>query len=720
MNYNGIGLAQGVPQMAGANTYGGCGDNSATQRNSPVPVVGAHSFMEVSAGYNFTAGLKTNGELWAWGYNNYGQLGQRNTTNRSSPVSVVGAHAFIWVSAGYYIVGGLKSDGSAWLWGENSTNAGAIGDLSKTLRSSPVSVVGAHAFIDLAVGPGHCIAVKSNGEAWAWGKNNYGQLGNQEGDYLSGTKARSSPVSVVGAHAFVRVFTGGLAGSNGWSCSAGMKSDGSIWVWGGSWTSQVPASRSSPVSIVGAHSFKEFSMDSGICVGLKSDGSAWTWGDNGNMGTFGTLGQGSFSIAGKTSPVAVIGGHVFAHVQACGGICFGLKSNGEVWGWGSFVSGELGIGLGVVRYSSPVASIAGQSFASIACGYSKTFGLTATECWAWGENGEGMLADGSSAFASSPVSVIGAHTFSLARATTYAYGPQGGLKADGSLWLWGRNTGGQLGQNNTTTRSSPVPVIGSHVFSDFGCGKYFVIALKSNGEAWGWGGDSSSNYGAIGDGTRTNRSSPVSVVGAHSFSKISVGQLHTLAVKSGTGECWSWGSELTGLYGCLGQGTSNTSRSSPVSVVGAHSFNVICSGNACSFGIKSDTGEMWAWGYNNYGQLGQRNTTNRSSPVSVVGAHAFVKMAAQGHVIALKSDGSAWAWGYNSYGQLGDGSSTNRSSPVSVVGAHSFVDVAVHDVASFGLKADGTVWGWGDGSKGQLANGQCSYRCSPVLILGSA
>ena len=140
-----------------------------------------------------------------------------------------------------------------------------------------------------------------------------------------------------------------------------------------------------------------------------------------------------------------------------------------------------------------------------------------------------------------------------------------------------------------------------------------------------------------------------------------------------------------------------------------------------SAGLKAN-GEVWCWGRATVGQLGDNTQINKSSPVSVVGAHSFVAISAGGlHSAGLKANGEVWCWGSSTtYGQLGDNTATNKSSPVSVVGAHSFVAISLGLFHSAGLKANGEVWCWGDAGYGQLGDNALTDKSSPVLVVGPA
>ncbi len=691
----------------GTNAGGQLGDGTIIDRSSPVSVVGAHSFDIIFTGGSWSMALKAvDGACWMWGLGTAGQLGQGSSAvSRSSPVSVVGAHSFYKIAIGYSHSLALKAnDGSLWAWGVG-TQYGALGENATAVRSSPISVVGEHSFNEIAAGYANSYALKANdGSLWTWG---YGS-GKADDDSVNN---KSSPVLAVGGHSFTKLSSGGNA------FGFALKTEGSAWGWGvnssgclGDGTSST--NRSSPTSVVGNHFFSEISAGEAHAVGIKKqDGTCWSWGDN----TSGQVGDGS--IANRSSPVSVLGNHLFIKVRGTDLNSYGLKHTGEVWSWGSRTNGRIGDGIGSFAMS-PIQVVGSHVFYKIANGYSHSIALKSADgsCWVWGAGT--ATGDSTSTIRSSPISVIGNHSFN-----TIAGGDNVSvaLKAnDGSCWTWGSASAGKLGDGTTTNKSSAVSVIGNHSFNQIAAGGGQIIALKANnGTAWNWGIGTS---GELGEGSAAvSRSSPVSVVGDHSFDKIAASDGTSFGLKANNGTVWAWGIAAGGI---LGDGQIAATRSSPVSVVGDHSFNYIFAGNAYIIALKSVDGSAWTWGNNTGGQLGDNTVANRSSPVSVVGAHSFSKavtargLSSSGHTIALKAnDGSCWAWGDNTKGELGDGTIIDRSSPISVIGGHSFIDIAAGYEASFGLKADGQIWSWGTREVGQLGDNLANYAASPIRIL---
>jgi alpha-tubulin suppressor-like RCC1 family protein len=342
-----------------------------------------------------------------------------------------------------------------------------------------------------------------------------------------------------------------------------------------------------------------------------------------------------------------------------------------------------------------------------------SFLIKSDESFSWGHNSLGRLGDGTTTSRSSPVSVVGGFT-DWCQISAGRYHSLG-LRTNGTAWAWGNNSYGRLGDGTTTTRSSPVSVVGG--FTDWlqvSAACAHSLGVRTDGTAWAWG---CGAHGRLGSGTTNNTSSPVSVVGGFTdWCQVSAHGSHSLGVRT-NGTAWAWGANS---YGRLGDGTT-ISRSSPVSVVGGFTdWCQVSAGECHSLGVRSN-GTAWAWGYNNCGRLGDGTTISKTSPVSVVGGFTdWCQISAgSGHSLGVRTDGTAWAWGCGAHGRLGDGISTNKSSPVSVVGGFTdWCQVSAGGCHSLGLRTNGTAWAWGQGCCGQLGDGTTSAKSSPVSVLG--
>jgi alpha-tubulin suppressor-like RCC1 family protein len=333
--------------------------------------------------------------------------------------------------------------------------------------------------------------------------------------------------------------------------------------------------------------------------------------------------------------------------------------------------------------------------------------------YSWGSNGSGALGTNNTINRSSPIIIFGGFTdwCQVSAGDIHSLG----LRTNGTLWAWGFNGSGRLGNNTITSRSSPVSVVGG--FTDW-CqvsgGTAHSLGVRTNGTAWAWG---FNGQGRLGDNTTIDKSSPVSVVGGFTdWCQVSAGGRHSLGLRT-NGTAWSWGYNSQGRLG----DNSTISRSSPVSVVGGFTdWCQVSAGGTHSLGVRTN-GTAWAWGRNDLGQLGDDTTTDRSSPVSVVGGFTDWCQVSAGytHNLGLRTNGTIWAWGCNGQGRLGDNTTTQRSSPVSVVGGFTdWCQVAAACVHSLGLRTNGTLWAWGDNGQGRLGDNTTTQRFSPVSVVG--
>ena len=293
-----------------------------------------------------------------------------------------------------------------------------------------------------------------------------------------------------------------------------------------------------------------------------------------------------------------------------------------------------------------------------------------------------------------------------------------------NLWAWGGNTRGQLGLGNTTNRSSPVQVGTTSTWSsvEYNRGGEHTLATKTDGTLWAWG---ANNYGQLGLGNTTNRSSPVQVGALTTWSKVCCGLYHTAAIKT-DGTLWVWGRNNIGQLG-LG---NITNRSSPVQVGTLTTWSKVSCGKTLTAAIKTDS-TLWTWGWNRYGQLGINASGERSSPVQVGTLTTWSKIhATDSHMLAIKTDGTLWAWGAGNYGQLGTGTMVYRSSPVQVgtlttwskiSGAggdyiNTYNNYSYTPGVSSAISTDGTLWMWGYNANGVFGRNNTQGASKPTQV----
>jgi len=377
----------------------------------------------------------------------------------------------------------------------------------------------------------------------------------------------------------------------------------------------------------------------------------WNWG----LSIFGALGDNT--TVNKSSPVQTIAGGTNWKQVSVGGSAFSaaIKTDGTLWTWGNWS------GLGdntMVNKSSPVQTIAGgTNWKQVACTASNTAAIkTDGTLWIWGANGNGEVGDNTNGTNRlSPVQTVSGGTnwklVASGRGSTTA-----AIKTDGTLWLWGANSTGTLGIGGVGQVSSPVQTVsGGTNWKQVACGNNFTAAIKTDGTLWTWGNNS---YGQLGNNSNnTNISSPIQTISSGTnWKQVSCGRYHTGAIKT-DGTLWLWGNNSEYVFippstvilsttGRIGTNVQILNYSSPVQTVsGGTNWKLVTCGSYHTAAIKTD-GTLWTWGNNGSGQLGNNSITMVSSPIqTVAGGTNWKEVAISGTTSAAIQDNSADMFG---------------------------------------------------------------------------
>jgi alpha-tubulin suppressor-like RCC1 family protein/AraC-like DNA-binding protein len=608
---------------------------------------------DITAGANHACALGTNGQAMCWGSNVTGQLGDgSNSNSQSLPQSVTGGLSFSVIRAGYGHSCAIRTNGSAYCWGAN--NFGQLGHGSGGTSRNPVAVAGGLKFDSLAVGANHNCARATNGFIYCWGNNSNGQLGD-------GTTVpfANMPRPIQGGFTMLQIAAGGTH-----SCNVVMGSG--MFCWGSNGAGELGTGAGSGTALPSAVSIASDVIaiavgnehTCAIRAGGASGGPAYCWG----RGTEEQLGDNDPSVANRPLPTLVKGGLVYKSISAGTSHTCALLHNGSAYCWGANVDWQLGDGTNNPQQPTPVPVVGGHFFKQISAGQRHTCAVETT----------------------------------------------------GRIFCWGMNPKGQMGVPGLGGDPTPVQVQTTQLFNSVSVGAEFTCALDVAGVAYCWGGNS---LGQLGDNTYVDKPSPHPIVSALRFTQLSSGKRHACGIAQG-GSAYCWGSNLNGS---LGNGNPALSYSPvPVSVSGGLTFSAISAGDDVTCGLTVD-GHEYCWGSSSYGKIGDGTTTgdNHYSPVSIaLGTLTWRSLGAgDSHTCAIVSTGPLYCWGRNNQNQLGTGIAGDRN-VAGLVPAFSFAAVAGGAVHTCAIRADGVMMCWGDNSVGQLGDGTQNQRQTPTAVLG--
>jgi alpha-tubulin suppressor-like RCC1 family protein len=690
------------------------GDRSAYSNEVSSSALGL-LWQSVAAGSCHTIALSNSGTIWGWGRNDWFQLGLGDVDNRAVLNLITTEADWIAIRAGGFHCLGIKSNpdgsvGTLWAWGGNEYGQLGLGDTS--FDGDVPYQVGSDSdwSTEITGGEYFTVALKTNGTMWSWGDNSLGQLG------LGDTNDRNSP-------ARIETFSGWANVSSG--------------------------------------------SDSSHAIALRTDGTLWSWGYN----AYGQLGLGDAN--NRNTPSQIGTDSNWSKIAEGGFSSYALKTNpanpsgGEIlWAWGDNSYGQLGDGSKTQRTTPKQVGTASDWF-TIASGRFSVIALKTNQTiWSWGLNVYGDLGLGDKGWGMERITPTQIGTESdwkvIANAGRACGGHSIAIKTDSTIWIWGYNTYGQLGLADRNDRSAPTqtgffPLINppSSLFvtavspsrvdlywADLSYNETgFSIERRTLSTDYSLLANVSSDVASYSDmavsgfttyyyrvraysgSDNSDYSNEVYIATAGNWSYISAGFLHSVAIKTNR-TLWSWG--CNGSYQ-LGLGDADD-RNTPSQMGSLSDWDAVGAGMYHTIARKTN-GTLWTWGSNNWygtkaGQLGLGDPDivgyNRDTPSQVGTDSDWVSFAGGlSHTVAKKTNNTLWSWGGTNYycaGQLGLNGTYRVYVPTQIGTDSDWSLVSSGGYHNIGLKTNGTIWGWGYNYYGQLGISDTNKRSSPVQI----
>ncbi|MBW2702735.1 MAG: hypothetical protein JRF33_18090 [Deltaproteobacteria bacterium] len=684
-------------------------------RAKPLQIGSQSDWSWISVGGGHTCGIRSaggNNTLWCFGSNLYDQIGGEFLAFVYEPVRVGEADDWQQVTCGGSHTCGVRQSGSRrtlWCWG--SKFGGALGDGSHMDQPEPVQIGVGEPWLELQCGGTHCCALRDEdpGQSlWCWGQNYSGEVG-------VGTRLPVFVPTRVGVEEDWTLISLG----NHYTCGLREEKDGgSLWCWGENGFGYLnPDNQGDLVwpTRIGEHTDWRaiFPSEVSTLCGLRgpfNSASLWCWGDNSR----GQYGDGT-EISSHTPKLIEEDSKWVTYQLPCG-IRF-EEGRSKLMCWGPRHYGNLGDGVFGFRLR-PTRPDNFEGWTSLVTG-GNTFcgliedGFLTTRMYCWGST---PSFDGTSVGADYTQNPASFDSITDWKKVSHGYMHICGIRSDDSIWCRGGNYYGELGIGNNTSQNSPVPVAeGSH-WREVSAGADHTCAIRSDGTLWCWG---RNDQGQIGDGTRLHTNLPLQIGIESDWKYIAAGDSHTCGIRGpeDSASLFCWGYNATGQ---LGDGTK-TRRTTPTEVLARPGWTEVSTGWDFTCAIGSDT-SLWCWG-NNSVALGMGYVHDDVLvPTKVNEATGWTWISAgRNHTCGLRNAGTEnelWCWGQNQHGQVGDDSITNCIFPTRIGTTTDWLEVVTGIEFTCGIRADlgaHSRWCWGKNFYGTLGDGQ-SWSTVPVPV----
>ena len=443
--------------------------------------------------------------------------------------------------------------------------------------------------------------------------------------------------------------------------------------------------------------FSTIATDYNHSIAIDKNGNLWGWGYH-SIYSYEQIETTDYpvklEIQGEFKEVSMSSTHRLA-----------IDNNGNIWSWGDNTYGELGDGsTNSKNINEAIMLESDVKFKEVLAGSNYSLAIDeAGNLWAWGYNRSGQLGDGTNTNSYEPKQIKQDTQFNKIAS---AYNVSLAIDKAGNLWTWGDGT------------KEPNKIETSTKFKEISANEDHKLAIDTLGNIWAWG---TNEYAQLGDGTTTSSVNPKKITSNTKFNKISAGFLYSLAIDE-TGNLWAWGNNSIGQ---LGDGTT-TKVTKPKQVTTDKKFVNVQAGHGsidteiCNLAL-DENGKIWSWGKNTYGQLGNAQASIYSTEMlllNTISHYTKIDTGAYSHNLAIDKEGNLWAWGDNTYGQLGDRTTTNSDIPKQIMVGTKFKEIYISDNDySLMIDTSGNLWGTGSLNSGSVKDETTKSTSTPIQIL---
>ena len=708
----------------GKNDSGQLGNGSTTDENSPTAISINSDWSDVSLGSSHSCAIKNIDELWCWGSNTFSQLGHSSTNTRKPSLLIktnddetTTTENWIATASGDSHTCAIKADQSLWCWGGNSS--GQLGQgTTVALIAEPTEVAADSQWSSVSANGDHSCAIKTGNSLWCWGSNSSGQIGNNADAAIV-----SSPTEIAAGSSWSKI-------SLGTDHSCGIKDDDSLWCWGGNSHGQLgdgsKEEKKIPTAIdPGNNDWLAISLGTQFSCGIRDVGSLFCWGINDKNQS----GRSPIDKADLTTPSSVDGNTDWLNISTGNTHSCGIRNTDQLWCWGDSSYGQTGAESAATPTLVVTPTVGDDKWIKVAADGNHSCAIRKNNnqdnsLWCWGKNDNGQLGNNTTTAKTQPAPVVGDSVWSW---VSLGVDHSCAINDDGSLWCWGDNSESQLGDTTINNHTIPKQIGTETTWSSislgnqFSCGIQTDLATPPNQTLWCWGNNGESQ---LGDSTTINSTSPKKIISlADKWTTIDAGSQHACAINSNSLYCWGNNS-----YGQLGL-NSTANATIPTQEVEGRKWLGVSSGANHTCAVEdtgTDTLDLWCWGANEFGQLGIGSTSHYPKPHLVTHNDSLGwRWVSSGtsHTCAINSDYIGHCWGLNNSGQLGNGIGLDTGSAKQFDSSNNWQSLASGALHSCGLKTDPftsleTLWCGGINNFGQLGIGSTANQSAPVQVTG--